>query len=266
MKQAALAGDADVFDITEIDSYVPALRRQVPPWWIDIDREADLARAKHLLVETSSKGASDLLAYYVHMPIENRLVYHLADLNITANQVTVLVNVAAYIAAALFFLGYLLPASILTFVVGIMDGLDGKLARVTNQTSRVGLLEHSFDLLFEFSWFIALALYLYRSTGSAVGLIYCLGIILFVSFYRHTYDQFRKGMGRSLDDYGRFERVFRRVAGRRNLYNIPILVSILLGKPLYALIFIFFHALLTAVVYASRAIKHMWAADRASSF
>ncbi len=265
IRQASAAGDASVFDITAIERYVPKLRRDVPPWWIDIDTEADLRRAKRLLVETSSKGASDFLAYYVHTPIENRLVYHLADLKVTPNQVTVLINIVAYVITALFFFGHLLPASILTFVVGIMDGLDGKLARVKNQTSRIGVLEHSFDLLFEFSWFIALALYLYRSTGEAVGLIYCLGIILFVAFYRHTYDQFGKAMGRSLDDSGPFERLFRRVAGRRNLYNIPILVSILLGVPLRSLIFIFFHALVTAVVYASRAMRHMRAADRAGS-
>lgn len=264
IRNAASARDAVVFDIATIDGYVPKLRRDVPPWWIDIDTEADLRRAKRLLVETSSKGASDLLAHYVHAPVENRLVYYLADLRITANQVTVLVNLVAYVVVGLFFFGYLLPAAILTFVVGIMDGLDGKLARVRNQTSRLGVLEHSFDLLFEFSWFIALALYLYRSTGEAAGLVYCLGIILFVSFYRHTYDQFGKAMGRSLDDSGRFERAFRRVAGRRNLYNIPILASILLGSPLHSLVFIFYHALITAVVYAWRAMKHMRAADRAS--
>jgi len=264
IRNAASAGDATVFDIATIDGYVPKLRRDVAPWWIDIDTEADLRRAKRLLVETASKGASDFLACYIHTPIENRLVYYLADLAITANQVTVLVNIVAYVVAVLFFFGHLLPASILTFVVGLMDGLDGKLARVKNQTSRVGSLEHSFDLLFEFSWFIALALYLYRSTGDPVGLVYCLGIVLFVSFYRHTYDQFGKTMGRSLDDSGRFERIFRRVAGRRNLYNIPIFVSILIGAPLGALIFVFYHALITAAVYASRATKHMRAADRAT--
>lgn len=264
IKRAALGKDAETFHINRIDSYVPKLRRQVQPWWVDIDTEEDLKRAKRILVETASKGASDLLAYYVHTPIENKLVYHLADLNITPNQVTALVNIVAYAVTALFYLGYLLPASILTFVVGIMDGLDGKLARVKNQTSKVGLLEHSFDLLFEFSWFIALSMCVYRTSGKALALMCALGILLFVSFYRHTYDQFRKAMGRSLDDYGRFERAFRRVAGRRNLYNIPIFISILLGVPLYSLIFVFFHSLLTAVVYAARAIKHMRAGPLAN--
>ena len=69
-------------------------------------------------------------------------------------------------------------------------------------------------------------------------------------------------MGVSLDVYGRFERAFRRVAGRRNIYNVYILIGVLLGMPLYSLIAILFHSALTAVVYASRAAIHMHAIDK----
>jgi phosphatidylglycerophosphate synthase len=172
------------------------------------------------------------------------------------------VNILAYIVTTLFFLGYLLPGSILAFVVGIVDGLDGKLARVKLSTSRLGSLEHSFDLLFEFSWFIGLSWALFVSTQSVIPLILCIFIILFIAFYRHIYDQFRRAMGRSLDDSGGFERIFRRVAGRRNLYNIPILLSVLLKVPLYSLVFIVFHSGVTAVVYSVRAFKHLHAADK----
>jgi phosphatidylglycerophosphate synthase len=155
-----------------------------------------------------------------------------------------------------------LPASILAFVVGIADGLDGKLARVKLKTSKLGSLEHSFDLLFEFSWFIALSWYVFSSTQSSTPLILCIFIILFIAFYRHVYDQFRRAMGKSLDDAGNFERIFRRVAGRRNLYNIPILVGILLEAPLYSLIFILFYSGITAIVYSLRAMKHLHAVDK----
>ena len=130
------------------------------------------------------------------------------------------------------------------------------------KTSKLGSLEHSFDLLYEFSWFIALSWFLFSSTRSATPLILCIFIILFVTFYRHVYDQFRGAAGKSLDDAGNFERIFRRVAGRRNLYNIPIFVSIILGVPLYSLFFIAVHSGITALVYASSAIKHLYVADR----
>ena len=196
------------------------------------------------------------------------MVAFISNFNITPNQLTIIVNILAYTVTALFFFGYLLPASILTFVVGIADGLDGKLARVKLKTSKLGLLEHSFDLLFEFSWFIALSWFLFRSTQSSVPLILCIFIILFIAFYRHIYDQFRKAAGRSLDDSGNFERKFKRIAGRRNLYNIPILIGVLLAPLysistlIYSLIFILFHSGITAIIYSVSAVTHLHDMDK----
>ena len=265
--EAAKNSDAQVFDITQVESYASKMRKEIKPWWIDIDTEGDLIKAREMIIENASKNPSDALAYYVHKPIENKLVALISNFNITPNQLTVMVNILAYTVTALFFFGYLLPASILSFVVGIADGLDGKLARVKLKTSKLGSLEHSFDLLFEFSWFIALSWFLFRSTGNNAPLVLCIFIILFIAFYRHVYDQFRRAMGRSLDDSGDFERKFKRIAGRRNLYNIPILVGILLvplyslNALIYSLIFILLHSGLTAVVYSLRALKHMYAID-----
>jgi len=208
------------------------------------------------------KGASDLLAHYVHRPIENRIVFRLMNTKITPNQITVITNLLAYVVAALYFSGYLLPGSLLSFVVGLMDGIDGKLARAKNQTSKLGKMEHAFDLLFEFTWLISLALFLHRSSGDSLPLILCMFSILFISFYRYCYDTFSRTMGTSLDIYGGFEKAFRRIAGRRNLYNIHILIGILLGVPLYSLMSITVHAGLTAIIYAWRTAKHLHTADR----
>ena len=207
-----------------------------------------------------AKGASDLLAYYVHRPIENWIVLRLVDTPVTPNQLTLLTNAVAYVVTALFYLGHLLPGSVLSFVVGILDGLDGKLARAKDMMTKLGKLEHALDLLYEFSWLAALALYLSRS-GGPEPLAYAMAAIVLIAFYRYCYDIFGKMMGVSLDIYGPFERVFRRVAGRRNLYNVHILAAILLGVPAIALKTITIHAAITAVVYAWRAATHLHAAD-----
>ena len=210
------------------------------------------------------KGASDLLAHYIHRPLENKIVLHLINTRITPNQITILTNMTAYVVVAFYFLGFLIPGSILSFVVGLMDGLDGKLARARNQTTKLGKMEHTFDLLFEFSWLIALALFLNRSSGDALPLILCLFSNLFIAFYRYCYDTFSRTMGISLDIYGDFERVFRRIAGRRNLYNLHILLGVLFSVPLYSLITITAHAGLTAIIYAWRTAKHLHIADKPS--
>jgi len=208
------------------------------------------------------KGASDLLAYYLHRPLENWITRRLIRTSVTPNQITLTVNLLAYLVAALYFFGYLLQGSILSFLVGLLDGVDGKLARAKNQTSKLGKMEHAFDLLFEFTWLITLALYLQRSSGNSLPVILASFSILFISFYRYCYDTFSRTMGTSLDTYGEFERTFRRIAGRRNLYNIHIFIGVLLGFPLYSLISITAHATLTAIIYAWRTAKHLHAADR----
>jgi phosphatidylglycerophosphate synthase len=210
------------------------------------------------------KGASDLLAHYVHRPLENMIVRRLVHTSITPNQLTILTNIAAYLATILFYLGHLPPASALTFLVGLMDGLDGKLARAKEMATRLGKMEHAFDLLFEFSWLAALAIHLSQTSGSSTPLVLAIISITLISFYRYCYDTFGRVMNKSLDIYGPFERVFRRIAGRRNLYNIHILVGIIIGAPVYALLSITIHAALTAAIYAWRTAIHLHAADRIS--
>jgi len=262
VKLAALDGEAEVLDISDLSGLVPELRKEMKPYWIDVDTKEDVKRAKEMLVNHMSKSPSDLLACYVHRPIENKIVYHLSDLGITPNQITIIINVIAYTVTFLFLTGYLLPASILTFVVGLMDGLDGKLARVKAMTSKLGSMEHPFDALYEFSWIVALSAHISLSSGHLVPALLGTLIIVLIAFYRQCYDRFRMSTGRSLDTYGRFDRVFRRVAGRRNLYNIHILLAVILGVPFYCLVSIALHAAITAVVYASRACLHLHVLDK----
>lgn len=258
LSAAIRRSESEIFDITSVITYQKKLRKDVDLWWIDVDTPADIVAAEDRLIENASKNPSDALAYYVHRPIENKLVQWIAaHSEVTPNQISVAVNVLAYTVTALFYFGYLLPASLLTFVVGVADGLDGKLARLKLAVTNVGSLEHSFDMLYEFSWIIALGLYLYRTDDIAVPLILAGLIVTFVAFYRNVYDQFGKAMGRSLDDAGDFERRFRRIAGRRNLYNVEILAGILIGVPLASLVAITAHSGLTALVYSLRAITHM---------
>jgi len=253
VRTAALYGDARVIDVSG-------------HYWMDVDTPNELENAKRLLVKRTQKkrGASDIIAHYVNRPLENMLIYHLSDLRITPNQLTIVTNILAWFVTYLFFTGHLLVGSILTFVVGVMDGLDGKLARIRQRETRLGRMEHAFDLLFEFSWLAALAFFLSKTEG-LLPLQLCVLALMFIAFYRFCYDQFSRTMKVSLDVYGGFERIFRRVAGRRNLYNLHILFGVVFNVPLYALFTIMVHSAVTAVVYAYRASLHMHRADQSST-
>lgn len=73
-------------DVAEILDYVPEIRRRVRPYWFRIERKEDIRRCKRQLVRMSQKQTLDILAWYVHRPIENTSVYYLSELPITPNQ------------------------------------------------------------------------------------------------------------------------------------------------------------------------------------
>jgi phosphatidylglycerophosphate synthase/choline kinase len=263
---ACLAETVHSFDFAALDAagiepYVAEIRRELPTSWFRIESQQDVKRCKRMLVEGAQKRTLDVLAWYFHRPIENCITYHIADLPITPNLMSGLTYVVAGLVTFLLLSGRLLPASLLAFVVNIMDGLDGKLARVKGMATKLGQLEHSFDLLYEQSWYIALAWAVHKLRGDALPLAVGFIAVLFDSLARHVSMQFRQVMGVALADYAPFDRLFRRFDGRRNIYTIYILLATILGVPLYALLAIAGHAIVTSMVYACRAARHLRHAD-----
>ena len=260
--KAARNEDAKVFNITQIDPYIPSMRKGVKAFWMDIDTKEDLEKAEKLLIENACKGTNDLLATYVNKPIEDFIVKRVANYRITPNQITFLTNIIAYASTILFFKGYLLLASLLTFIVSFMDGVDGKLSRVKISSSKTGKMEHAFDFLFEHSWYIALAFYLSKTYGLTSIMLATL-ILLFDGFSHYcqrAFEEVKKDY--QLVDYGELERTFRKFDGRKNTYIILILFGVLLNVPFYSLIAITSWSFVSAGFYCLRAMKHLHMIDR----
>ncbi len=251
-----------VMDVKPSDLYVAEVRRHVEPFWCAVTSDADARRCKRALVIGAQKRTLDVLAWYVNRPLENWLTLHLTDSPITPNQMTVITSLVGFTVSGLFLLGWLGPAVLLALVVNVMDGVDGKLARVKALATRLGQLEHSFDLLYEQSWYIAYTWAAYRLWPSLAVLAVGFMMLLFDSFARHVSMQFRQVMGITLADYAPFDRHFRRFDGRRNIYSIYMLLGVVFGRPFYALVAMALHAVITGIVYAMRAGLHLRRADR----
>lgn len=249
-------------DIWQPDLYVAEVRRHVEPFWCEVTSDADAERCKRALVTGAQKRTLDVLAWYFNRPLENWLTLRLADWPITPNQMSAITSLIAFVVSGLFLLGWLWPAALLAFVVNVLDGVDGKLARVKALATRLGQLEHSFDLLYEQSWYIAFAWAAYRSWPSLTVLAVGFTMLLCDSFARHVSMQFRQVMGVALADYAPFDRRFRRFDGRRNIYSIYMLLGVVVGRPFYALVAMALHAAITGLVYAIRAGLHLRRADR----
>ena len=76
---------------------------------------------------------------------------------VTANQVSVVVVAIALGITALLAVGNLVLGALLMPLVNVLDGVDGRLARVKGTASNLGQLEHAFDLLYEHAWYVTFA-------------------------------------------------------------------------------------------------------------
>jgi CDP-L-myo-inositol myo-inositolphosphotransferase len=254
---AARDQDADVFDITRIDPYIPSMRKEIKPFWIDIDTHEDIVRAEKILIENSCKGRNDFLATYVNKPVENLVVKMIAGTRVSPNQITFFTNVIAYAATIAFLGGSLLFATLITFIVSILDGVDGKLSRIKIASSSLGKMEHAFDFLFEHSWYIALAIFLSNDYGVVPVLLITFNISFdaFSLYVQQLFESAKKGI--QLVDYGGIERTFRKFDGRKNIYIILILVGILINAPFGSVVAITFWSFVSAGFYCVRAMKHL---------
>lgn len=249
-------------DVSRIEREYLELKRIASPICVKLYNKASLEEAKKMIVFRTQKGLH--FTAYMNKPIEDRIIYFIAEMTwITPNRITLLANLMAFTVAILLLIADLSVASILAYIVGIIDGLDGKLARARGIFTKLGYIEHSFDMLYEQLWYACFAVRLYQLGYGYLPFILGLSMLIVDSFVRHCYMQFRQVMGKALTVYSRFDRVFALVDGRRNVYVLYMIFFSVVRAPLYAVYAMLIHSSITAIIYSIRAVKHMDAVDRA---
>jgi CDP-L-myo-inositol myo-inositolphosphotransferase len=240
-------------DVAAQDWYSTTMRRELRAYWFPAPPTTHKQRAERVILDSAQKGTLDFPAL-IHGPIETLLVSHLCKTSITPNQLTVFTNIVAWTATFLFVTGRLPSGIVLALIVGVLDGLDGKQARVKVETTKGGKLEHWFDAVFEWSWWIALANH-FQSTGQLATAYYYLLLLLFAE----AIDLIAKGSilfryGRLIDELGPFDRFIRLIGGRRNVYVWILTVGVLSGRAAQAFVVMACWETITAVVHVARAL------------
>jgi phosphatidylglycerophosphate synthase len=169
-----------------------------------------------MLVASAQKGCLDWPARWLHPPIEDALTRLLLPTFVTPNMVTAYGAVLGVAATIAFARGQLLLGLVIVLLLGPIDGVDGKLARVRYEFSRWGDMEHVLDKVLEYSWYMAIGIWLYLHGGGTGSLLAPLGVAAFGLAEAVQGEFFRRFTGRQLDDWGPFERRLRLVASRRN--------------------------------------------------
>ncbi|MDT8436186.1 MAG: CDP-alcohol phosphatidyltransferase family protein [Gemmatimonadota bacterium] len=211
--------------LSELPAYLPALRRELPPWWRHLHGSEDLHAAADRLIDATQKGVLDFPARYLHPAPENALTRRLAGTPVTPNQITLVTGVLGFAAAGLFAAGRFGTGLVLAAFVNVLDGVDGKLARVKLLASRFGdRLDHTLDVSFEFAWYLGIGWGL-RGAGGPDPLALAGLLIATMLACRGVSGLYRLAAGRQIHDHTAFDRAFRLVAGRRNIYVVVLLTG-----------------------------------------
>jgi 1L-myo-inositol 1-phosphate cytidylyltransferase / CDP-L-myo-inositol myo-inositolphosphotransferase len=249
-----MAGRIARVDAARQQAYVGSMRRSVRPVFFPAPSLEHRPLAERLLRDATQKGVLDFPAL-VHAPIEKWLVSHLCRTTITPNQITLGTGVLGAGVTLLYACGYLWAGVLLALVIGVLDGLDGKLARLKAQTTKVGKKEHDLDYLVETSWWTALAYHFHATGQIRYAYVIFFAFFAFQRLERVAKKAIQRRIGRNLDDFAPFDRLVRIVAGRRNIYTWLFAFFLVIGAPATGFIWLCFWGVASAVIHIFRALQ-----------
>jgi phosphatidylglycerophosphate synthase len=243
----------DIVDAAQEDDYIVNMRRRVRPVCFPVPPEQNRRLAERIILDSAQNGTLDLPAYF-HAPIETGIISFLCRTRITPNQITIAGLIIGLSATAAFATGQAGLGILAALIFGIVDGLDGKQSRIKIETTERGKWEHYLDYLIENSWWAAIAYHLWRS-GQFLNAFYFLALLI----ASQILDEFAKhrakmAKGRLLDDVTPFDRAFRLIAARRNVYVWVLACGFLLGAFPQSYAIICGWAAISAAVHLARSV------------
>ncbi|MCH8081039.1 MAG: CDP-alcohol phosphatidyltransferase family protein [Proteobacteria bacterium] len=248
LKEAIGKGKAVLKDISKMPTYLPDRRREVKVMWRPVAEKSETDKATRALISTAQKGVLDWPARWVHPPFENFLVEQLCPTPVSPNFITLVTFVLGMWITYLFATGDMLLGVAGALVIGVLDGVDGKLARTKMMQTRIGEFEHILDKIVEYSWYFGIAWYLSGVEGNALPWALSIIIVAFAWAEVAQGEFFRRLTGKQLDDAGDFERKFRIIGARRNTQIWMFIPFALMDAWLWGFGFVAFYAAVTFFV------------------
>ena len=209
--------------------FVRKLRRKARPLAISLE-ETSSAHAEWLLYKSVYKGVTDLVTKWAWPVPAYYVTKAAARFRIPPNAVTIVGLLLTILAGYLFYEGSVGLGLAAAWAMTFLDTVDGKLARVTVTSSRLGnWLDHGTDVIHPPAWWICLARGLTENDPEAVDVIwtscwlvlasYIVGRLIEVSFHRFF------GFNGYLLSH--IDALFRLIVARRNIILLIISVGLL---------------------------------------
>jgi len=220
-------------EISDLEAFDQKLRFVRPPLLEHIAKEkaTDL---ENLLYGNSYRGITDLVTKFVWPKPARRVVSLCAKLGMSPNMVTTIGFILMLAACVLFFHGYYFTGLLAGWVMTFLDTVDGKLARVTIQSSRFGdIYDHAIDVIHPPFWYIYWGLSLH-DFQPVLGIdLYQMGWVIAIAYIsgRVIEGVFPFLGGPSIFTWRPFDAWFRLVIARRNPCLIILTAGALIGRP-----------------------------------
>ncbi len=252
----ALYRGAEILYPSQMDPFCPEIRGELEPYLIEVESPEDARRVTWELILRKQKQVMDLPAEFIDPPFENRLTFRLCDTWVSPNMVTLFGLLVALGITWLFWHGYFVAGAFGTFVVEILDGVDGKLARTRLQYTRLGQHEDVIDYLYETSWYVALGVGLSRTFGGTLPALLAALMVVSDTVDNVLYTLAGKWYGKSIDLFSPFDAAFRRIGGRRNIYGFMFMIGFSAGYPLETFALAATWAAVTATIHGIRLVQY----------
>jgi len=255
-KQSTPAG-LQLVQTSDMEAFDESLRRSTKPLLepVNAERKNEL---ENRLYGNAYRGITDLVTKFVWPKPAKQIVHLCANLHISPNMVTSIGLLLVIAACYLFLHGYygwgLLAGWIMTF----LDTVDGKLARVTIQSSKFGhLFDHLIDLFHPPFWYIYWGMSLVNFQpvlGQGQQQMYWIIIIAYVA--GRVVEGLFPFLGNcSIFTWRPFDAWFRLITARRNPCMILLTLSFLVGKPEWGFISVTVWSALTTIILILRLIQ-----------
>jgi len=234
--------DLKAFDTNLRRSTKPLLER------VSADSKDEL---ENKLYGNAYRGITDLVTKFVWPRPAKKAVHVCASLGFTPNMVTTIGLLLVIAACFLFFYGYYAWGLLAGWIMTFLDTVDGKLARVTINSSQFGhLYDHLIDLIHPPFWYVIWG-------GSLVGFSGVMGLSVdqmnWAIIIAYISGRLVEVIFQLLGSCGVFtwrpiDAWFRLITARRNPCMIMLTLSVFVGRPDWGFIAVAFWTVLTTVI------------------
>jgi hypothetical protein len=243
-----------VVDPVGLEAFDMELSRSARPLLAPVS-PSERGRLEDLLYGNAYKGITDLVTKWFWPRPAKRVVHWLADRRATPNMVTTVGILLMLLAGLLFYQGHYVLGLAAGWLMTFLDTVDGKLARVTAQSSRLGhFLDHGIDILHPPFWYILWGM-------SLIDFDTMLGLdrtgyhwMIIIGYVGGRVCEGLFGLLGSCSIFGwrPFDAYFRLFTARRNTCMLLLTAAVAAGRPDWGLVAVALWTALTTAVLTAR--------------